>query len=269
MELCMSPNGNDEDYSRRTFMGAFAGGAMGLAVGAPQAIDAVKRHQSIVDMAILELNMRGMTLNGKGVARSLDTNKDGNKDVEVTRTDAKDRDDVIQITSNETKTGDYAFSVANVQSRGLTLGDLTDEDTTYEYAEGENNTSTVPDEVWLVIKPDSSGKGKKGKSNGRQYICRTESAASADDWPTRDVGSEIEGDFSGEPNPGSGQEWKKFIQGKNELKRLGDNLIEEFSEDATVQGVGVGRGTTTTSDSEINTYFDNLVVAGEDTELPD
>lgn len=266
--------------TRRQVLGLLASGTT-MALGGFPLAEKAQRHTQLFDAVVLELEMRGLSPNSKGVAREFDTNKDGNKEVEVTRGSAGGRSDVLQITSNGTETGDYAASIANVRSRQLTLGDLADSDTTYDYKAGEDVTNAVPDEVWVVLKPDNKGNNGNGKGNGNgngdrnssqgnglRYVCRTE-VDDGDSWSTREVDGEITGDFSGAPNPGSGHPWKEFIRSERELRHLQEDLTEAFSEDATVHGIGVGCGTTTTEDSEINTYFDDFVVAGEETELPD
>lgn len=248
-----------ERVSRRTVLQAV--GAVSTGVGIQQVGNALHRNSGAFDALALEMQM---AMNGRGVAREIDMNKDGDTDVEVARADTDGREDVLQITSNGTTTVDYGFSVANVQRRKLTLGDLTgDGTTTYEYMAGEDDTAAVPDEVWLVLK------SRETETKGRQYVCRTETGGTGDPWGTRQVDREITGDFGGAPNPGSGQEWKEFHRSDRELTRVGEDLTEVYGEEATVQGIGVGHGTPTTSATKLNVYYDNLVVAGESTELPD
>lgn len=275
-----------EQVSRRSVLKGIAGGGLGAGLGLHQAAEFIDRNQAMIDMAVLDLQMQGLLPRGKGVSKAIDTSRDGNTDVEIRRADAGGRTDVVQVTSSGTMTADYAISLANIQPRNLTLGDLTD-DATYQYREGDENTSAVPDEVWLVIKGNgsngrgsngsgSNGKGSNGrgpngkgaKSGGRQYVCRTETDADASGWNTRAVHREIEGDFDGAPNPGSGQQWKQFDKSTRELTRIGDDLIASYGADADVQAIGIGRGTTTTGESKLNTYYDDLRVAGESLEFP-
>lgn len=248
------------EYSRRTFMGAFAGGALGLSLGAPQAIETAQQYQSVLDVAAIDLRMRGLWP-GHGIARGIDTNRDGDTDVEINRV-TRNGTKAIQITSNGIETPDYGVSLVNVQPRDLTLGELASSDTSYEYAAGEQNDSAVPDEVWLVLKSRQSG------HTGRHYVCRTEVDASPSGWTARPVDQEITGDFSGAPSPGSGHEWKEFHVNDRSLTKIGDDLTAIYGIDATVQGIGVGRGTPTTEPSTLNTYYANLVVAGEGMTLP-
>lgn len=260
----MGEKDHDGGHTRRAVLAGLAVSGGTAAYASDIVAAAVQRHSAVADYAALEMSMRGLLFN-KGVARSVNTNRDRTTDVEVTRADGPDgsRQNVLQITSDGDVTPDYGFSVANVRSRQLTLDDLSNKETTYEYRGGTPNTSAVPDEVWIVLKPR---RGKRGK---RRHLLRTEVDDSLDGWEKRTVSAEISGDLDrGISGAGSGQPWKEFLPDKKELREVGMDLIEKYGRNASVHGVGVGRGSPVTSPSRINTYFDNLVVAGQSTELP-
>lgn len=208
------------------------------------------------------------------LARAIDANFDRRRDLRLRWSpDPSDetprRGQVLHATSDGNDTLDYAVTLSVTEEDDLTLGDLAADEQlesrdhedarfAYDFYTGEQETGPSPDEVWLVLRSESD-------THDFRAIFRTEDVAAAGDgWQTRNVARELEGSV---PEAGLGQVWKQFDFDDLTWTEATENPVGEFGADKAVLAVGVGRGTPTVEETTADTYYDNLVVAGERREL--
>lgn len=201
-----------------------------------------------------------------GLARSFDTNDDGDAEMVLRRESSPPggrSGSVLNITSQGVDTPDYAVSLARFTSEKLTLGDLVDEGLSYDYYEGADSTDPGPDEVWVVIHESARGRGNGGQRHA--LFRKEEDDRGAEQWRTRDVTPELEGDFR---TGGSGEPWKEFHVNGRSIETVGDDVVDIFGRDATVKWAGVGRGSPGWKSFVADTYYDRFTAAGNTPTLP-
>jgi hypothetical protein len=242
-----------------------------------------------------------------GFASSFDTNQDGSGEMVIQLTPGAvggREGPLVNATTFGDETPDYAASLVNVSSRDLSLDALTDpeEGFLYDYYEGRASTDPGPDEAWVVVDPSESGgqgrrvlfrkledsrggpQGESDDDEGRDDEGRgngdDEGRGNGDDegrdddeeeggeWRTRNVGDEIAGgEYSAEGLSLEG--WREFDIDDQSIADVSTNdLTEEFEDGATVEWVGIGRGSPGWKSFVADTYYDDVVVAGEEVLLP-
>lgn len=165
---------------------------------------------------------------------------------------AENRGFVVHITSDGTETRDYAAII--LPTGGLALGQL--ESMSYEYYEQPQNTTTAPDEVWLLLVTGAE-ESRKQHILGQSF----NDGAGAQRWRKRDVYAEITGEV--EHN-----EWIEMISTQNFVSRDA-NLIERYGEHARVVRVALGIGGAMTLGKTVtNLYLDNFEINGDVKGLP-
>lgn len=227
--------------------------------------------RAAASLSVLGLGVTGVRgfanrRNGETLSGAVDTNFDRQKELQLGRDrdpsqETPRRGQVLHATSDGAETEDYAISLAVTDEEELALSDLTsaDDGFVYDWFEGEAETGHAPDEAWIVLRTESMNEGEF------RAVFRTEfSESRSGEWETRSVGPEIEGSF---PEDGSGQLWKAYQFDELASERLTDDLIEQFGGDASVLAAGIGRGTPQTEPTVADTYYDSLVLAGEERTL--
>lgn len=168
--------------------------------------------------------------------------------------DGTGRDHAVHVTSAETTTH-YAFSLVRMGQQGLRVRDI--EELRYDFyvPDGTENTvgereSIAPDEVWLILQT---------RGGGREQVFRT--------WHDQQTEAEcitrnIREEFSGlERSP-----WKRLDEDDRDFAVV-DDLVDAYG-DARVVGAGFGRGDPIMGPSDLNIFYDNLVVNGESFTFP-
>lgn len=203
---------------------------------------------------------------GETISGAVDANFDRRRDLTIRRErdpseETPRRGQVLNATSDGTETEDYAIALAVTDEEDVTLADVTSSDGGFEYDwfEGDGETGHSPDEAWIVLRTSDMDEGEF------RALFRTEFFESrSGEWETRTVGPEIEGTF---PEDGSGQLWKEYQFDEMRSVRVTDDLIDEFGADASVLAAGIGRGTPQTEPTVADTYYDTLVLDGEERSL--
>lgn len=206
-----------------------------------------------------DLAVRAMAPAGQARTFDIDENGEENQQFVVTDDPAGGPGEVLHATTDGVATTDYAVTMANLSRDDLTLAGLDARGLEYDYYVGSSETGMSPDEVVIVVHTDDEG---------RKLVFRTEDGTrvrGGETWRTRDVTPELTGTSS---LPGIDQHWKAFHPDGRQVERIGRNLVARFGGDATVKGVGVGKGTPTTGEAVSDTYYDRFTVAGTEYDLP-
>lgn len=180
------------------------------------------------------------------------------------------REGVVEVSSTgDTATQDYAHGMVNVTSRldeKVHLGDI--KNLTYEFYEGDGNTGTMPDEVFLTVLDGEQLKmavTTLGDDDSEYW----DDSETDDGWQTLDVKKVVmEGNWNVEnvafldivTSEGAIETARDLRSDPDQSGVNGSDLGK-----VALIGVGFGAGNTTTP-TELERYFDNLYLewdAGE------
>ena len=184
-----------------------------------------------------------------------------------------DRGTVVHATSEGAETTDYVCSAVDVRTQELTIDDLRKgKQLTYEYLVGDDSENATPDEVFLTLRADDSIYVAYQTASENRPIGK---------WFTRNVSAEINGkgrgwhvieidpeliDIEDELAPTTNEIIVDAIVSPRESETV-NSLVKEFGRETEVLAVTIGTGSTT-QETIVDVYFDNLVVGDETYEIP-
>ncbi|QGX93571.1 hypothetical protein EI982_01555 [Haloplanus rallus] len=170
---------------------------------------------------------------------------------------------VAHATSGGVQTNDYATSVVSVNE---TIGNIKSGSLTYEYYDGANNTNAAPDEVWLLIEESDGTRHVVRHTSNDDFTQGGSTPPGDEQWLTRNVHLEIDGDPDPEDNPnffwfdGASNNIPDSEADGNQTADLG----AEFGDDATVLAMGIGVGSPSSSSGVVpDIYYRNPQLDGE------
>lgn len=189
-------------------------------------------------------------------AAVIDIGGDGTCDVQLDRVDDPadtGREGVVRASSDGVATDDYAISMR--ETKEVPINNIRSGDITFDYFGGAYNTTSAPDEVYLLIE-------ESNETDRLVYHTGNDGDQDAEIWKTRDVGAEINGN---ENALNKNFNWFEVAPGNNTYSKPSNGGLNSDL-DGTIKAVGFGRGSTGGGDT-IETYYDKLVVDGAEYEF--